>query len=243
VSWQFSATCDLTPTMLCAPKPYLSFGSMFFATTQCTTMSSGGGYTPPRNFLSCFADTETVQIQGEDTGNSVTIGSLRIGDRVYAANSHGNITLSDVVAIPHASQDVKNPTYFLHIITREGLSLKVTPDHLLVGGDCDTSSYRNHPLPLVKAGSASRGTCLLTQTGLQVVSELTGIWGKSFHTLITMDDYVVVNGFIASPFSWSHIIGQSFYSIHRYLYNNYPRVYMLDWIARSANIFPDLLSG
>jgi hypothetical protein len=249
VSWQNTETCASIPLKFCSAMPYLSFGSMFFATTQCTLLTSASAYKPPRNFLSCFANSETVQVKSSDGSTIISrpISFLQIGDQVYAANSTGHSQLASVIAVPHSgSGGLKEKSDFVHIVTEELQSLTVTPDHLLVGCDCSACAglLSSLPLPLVKAGDALAGvTCLMMEGGLvQKVASVTGVRRDSFYTLVTMEEYVVVNGFVASPFAWNHAVGHSFYTIHRSLFRYFPEIMTTTWLSESINYLPDIVS-
>jgi hypothetical protein len=41
-----------------------------------------------------------------------------------------------------------------------------------------------------------------------------------------MEEYIVVNGFLSSPYAVSHVVGNSFYNLYRGLYSFAPFVVM-----------------
>lgn len=239
VIWESTETCESTSESVCTSKPYLSFGSMFFSTTQCTSMTSGGGYTPPRNFLACFPGSETVRVHKNGRQELTRLDSIRVGEKVSTAGADGVVRVSDVVAVPHTKQSSKRRIYFVLIAVKSGMSIRVTPDHLLVGGSCDPAVYVNQ-MPLILAGRVTTNSCLLTEEGLQEVEFTAGHWDDSYFTLVPIDEYVVVNGFIASPFSWSHQVGHSFYNIHRFLFIKFPMLFTQGWLSSGVSIFADL---
>lgn len=172
------------------------------------------GWSPkPLNFsmIACFAAAELITLEG---GSTLPISAIKIGDRVLASNSVGVTIFSDVIAIPHAHNDIVGD--FVEIITVTGRSLRITPEHVMVAGACDVISSRR--LSLILAGTVTIGSCLLTVEGFESVTSVSILKSVGIYTIVTMDEYLVVNGFVASPFAVSHSTGNAFYNLYRGLY-------------------------
>ena len=74
----------------------------------------------------------------------------------------------------------------------------------------------------------------MTVSGKDTVSIVETVQGKGLYTVVTKEEYVVVNGIIASPFAMNHMLANLFYNLHRFVYASLPT--LLDWsLLYSAN--------
>ena len=89
------------------------------------------------------------------------ISEVKIGDRVLAADLKGQTVFATVLAVPHSKNSVV--TNFNHISTMSR-DIKMTPDHLILTGACDSSVFL-----LVKAGDVETGVCIKTVEGEEKV--------------------------------------------------------------------------
>ena len=48
--------------------------------------------------------------------------------------------------------------------------------------------------------------------------------GVGVYTIVTKQEYVVVNGIIASPFGVNHMMANLYYNMHRFVYSMSPRL-------------------
>ena len=163
------------------------------------------------SMVACFAATELITLEG---GSTLPISAIKVGDRVLASNSVGVTIYTDVIAIPHAHNDIVGD--FVEIVTLTGRSLRITPEHIIVAGTCDVTSRRR--LRLIPAGIVTVGSCLLTVEGFEAVTSVSILKLVGIYTIVTMEEYLVVNGFIASPFAFSHSTGNAFYNLYRGVY-------------------------
>jgi hypothetical protein len=53
---------------------------------------------------------------------------------------------------------------------------------------------------------------------MEEVSAVETAQGQGLHTIITKDEYIVVNGIIASPFAYNHMVANLYYNIYRIVY-------------------------
>ena len=42
--------------------------------------------------------------------------------------------------------------------------------------------------------------------------------GEGVYTIVTKEEFVVVNGIVASPFGANHMMANLFYNVHRFMY-------------------------
>jgi Hint module len=151
-----------------------------------------------------------------------------MGDRVLAADSARRTIFSDVVFVPHGSNTEK--TVFTHITTTQGRDIKMTDSHILPAGACKSTL----PLPNVYASSVAVGDCIMTVSGMEKVSAVETVQGQGLYTIVTEEEYVVVNGIIASPFAYNHMLANLYYNIHRFVYAYVPGMLTIP-LVRSAN--------
>ena len=161
----------------------------------------------------CFAGTETVALE---SGEIKSISGVVVGDRVLAADARRQPLFAEFIFVPHGANEEE--AFFTHITTALGRDIKLTASHILPAGDCDSQS----PLPHVYASEVTVGSCILTVSGVEKVSAVGAVPGLGLYTIITKEQYVVVNGIIASPFAFSHVLGNCYYNIHRLVHAFFP---------------------
>jgi hypothetical protein len=165
---------------------------------------------------SCFSGTDEVT---RADGTNVRISELSAGDKVLSWNN-GLFTHSEVVFLPHAKNDDESD--FVQVTLKSGRSLKATPSHILPAGSCQSSE--KEVLPLVPAAEVTPGQCMRSLAGLDEVVQVEKVADKGLYTLVTHDEFVVVNGIVASPFASNHFAVNKFYNLHRALYTLWPAV-------------------
>ena len=62
----------------------------------------------------------------------------------------------------------------------------------------------------------------MTVSGKDKVSTIETVQGKGLYTIVTKEEYVVVNGIIASPFAANHMLANLYYNVHRFMYASAP---------------------
>ena len=142
------------------------------------------------------------------------------GDRVQAADAAGRISFSEVVFVPHSAN--RDTAMFVHITTASGRDIKMTKSHVLPAGACGSSS----PLPLKYASQVTGSDCVTTVAGEERVSSVETIMAEGLYTIVTKEEFFLVNGIVASPFAYNHIAGNLYYQLHRFLYNTVPHLLM-----------------
>lgn len=141
----------------------------------------GGGQT-------CFSSEDMVQVENGDMKH---FKDVKVGDSILSANRDGEISYSKVLFLPHGENDT--PTTFVEIKTESGRMIKMTRRHLL-------------PLcsgELVVAQNLKHGSCLKTVGGDELVTTTTETVINGVYTAIAENEFLVVNGFVASPFASS----------------------------------------
>lgn len=156
----------------------------------------------------CFAADQLVQTEQ----GAVEISSVRVGDRVQVMQADGALAYADVAFVPHAENDIASK--FIEVHTAQMRSLKVTPQHLVVAGECGAE------MSLVTAESLEKGQCVHTVSGAEQIIDLVVVRGRGIYSIVTTDmhGHIVVNGIVASSFGTVHLVPNAYYTIHRMLY-------------------------
>jgi Hint module len=190
-----------------------------------STSSGSSSSSSSSSLKSCFAGSESVTLE---SGEMKPISEVKAGDRVLAADASRQTVFSEVVFVPHASNADK--AIFTRITTIQGRDIKMTHSHILPAGACGSTS----PLPDVYASSVTVGDCIMTVSGMEKVSAMKTVQGQGLYTIVTKDVYVVVNGIIASPFAFNHMVANFYYNIHRFVYACAP-IILTSPVVRSVN--------
>ena len=182
---------------MCQPSNRMFLGSNAFQTTVCVSPTT-----------SCFAGSESLQMED---GSVKKMPDISLGDRVLAADNKGKTSFSTVIALPHEKNNIASK--FTHITTESGADIKLTPDHLIPSGDCRIPVV---DFSVVKAVDVEVGSCVSTINGKDRVATIEMVSDSGVYTVVTEQEYIVVNGIIASPYALSHSLGHNFYNIHRF---------------------------
>jgi Hint module len=200
------------------------------------TATSGAGVQNPAvtsptssstSLKACFAGSETVSLE---SGEIKLISEVRAGDRVLAADASRQIVFSAVVFVPHTAN--MDSALFTHITTTQGKDIKMTQSHIIPAGSCGSLS----PLPDVYASYVAVGDCIMTVSGMEEVSAVETVQGQGLYTIVTMEEYVVVNGIIASPFAYNHMVANFYYNIHRFIFAFVPNLSGLPLIRSAIEV-------
>jgi hypothetical protein len=175
-----------------------------------TGCSGSGSSTTTNDDVSanvCFSGDSSVTFE---SGAAKRLSEVALGDRVQTADANGVLSFSEVVALPHAANN--KLASFVSVATASGKSVKATKMHLLQ--QCGGS--------LVYAGSLAVGDCLRTVDGDEAVTAVSMTTAEGIYTAVTNNEFLVVNGIVASPFAVSHSLVSAFYSVHRFVAKVFP---------------------
>ena len=131
-----------------------------------------------------------------------------------------------MVFVPHRAN--KERVAFIRVAAESGRDVKMTHDHILPAGVCGSS------LPLVYASKIVVGDCIQTVSGEEKVSMVEVVHSEGVYTIVTNEEYIVVNGIIASSFGANHMMANLFYNLHRFVYSVRPEL-MTSSILHDAN--------
>ena len=181
-----------------------------YTSSYCTLESSSESAT-------CFAGSEMVTLE---SGASKLIADVVVGDRVLAANAQGAFVFSDVIAVPHAKNNDR--VMFNEISLANGADIRMTGEHLLpVAASCGVDAV----FAVTAAKDVAANSCVMTVNGQSAVVSNNKVAGAGIYTIVTNEEYVVVNGVVASPFATCHAMGNTFYNVYRAMYNYVPGLF------------------
>ena len=179
------------------------------------TIESGGSYTG--GGTSCFpGSSEVLKLSPtSDKWAYARMDSIKIGDIVLGSDANGQVSPSKVLSLPHGAN--KDAATFVEIKTDIHKSMKATPAHLVMV--CDECDLCVKPA-LQSAGSVKVGFCVLTVDVSDLLNvnvkehklkpthviDVTEVADFGLYTLVTENEYLLVNNFFVSPFEYSHII-------------------------------------
>lgn len=196
----------------------------------------------PNSDVACFpgssqifklSSTQSLDANDMELGwENVRMDSILVGDTILTANQHGELSPSTVVYLPHSHND--NLASFLEIKTKEN-TLKLTSSHLIMICDDCESCYNPR---LVYAYQVETGQCVLEASILHskglldsnnilfedkarstTVISVKKVVDSGLYTLVTDNEFLIVNGVIVSPFETAHSIAHNFYEFHRAAYH------------------------
>ena len=154
------------------------------------------------------------------SGATKAMADLEVGDSILTGDTAGKLSYSDVAFLPHGANS--ETADFVKVTTESGKAVKATPTHLLVS--CDGS-----------LAQAKAAVCLRTVNGNEAVASIETFKANGIYSAVTLDnEYLVVDGVVASPFALAHGLVNAYYNLHRAVYKNFPSLMKMPAVV-SAN--------
>ena len=167
---------------------------------------------------SCFAGSELMTLE---SGAVKAMEEIQVGDRVLTVNAKGEQVFSDVAYLPHGAN--QEETTFAVISTGSGRDVKMTMNHILPAGACSLSA-----LPAIAASQVTVGDCVQTVSGHEQVVSVGKTEGKGVYTVIAMEELIVVNGIVATPYGGVNpTVANIYYNMHRVFYATFGKMSFL----------------
>ena len=203
-------TAALLPTTAPAPSPISSSNAL-------------GGYSLP----SCFAGSELVTLEN---GATKAMADVQVGDRILTINAKGEQVFSAIAYLPHGKNEAAST--FVTVATASGRDVKMTANHILPAGACAAQT-----LPMVSADQVVVGDCVETVSGREQVVSVGKIEGKGIYTIIAMEELIVVNGIVATPYGGVNpTLANIYYNLHRLMYAYAPSVMSKNWVQSATEM-------
>ena len=209
-------------------SPIVATPGTFIAGTV-TTSANGANSNP-----SCFAGSELVTLE---SGGDKQMSEVQIGDRILTVNNKGEQVFSDVVFVPHGANEER--TTFTVVTTDGGRDLKMTANHILPAGACATPST----LSVIAASQVVVGDCVQTVSGREQVVSIKKVEGKGIYTVIAMEELIVVNGVVATPYGGVNpTLANMYYNMHRLAYATFKQT-SARWMQGTTEMVWGVLSA
>lgn len=152
--------------------------------------------------LGCFTANDTVTLQN---GEKRLMSRLEIGDHVLTLNSDGNLEYSEVLMFMHHSPE--QVAQFLNITTASGISITITPSHLILRWQKPNVTILHDAIP-VYAKDVKVGDQLLihsNETRRQLfvdrIVNIEIIYQTGVYAPLTVTGTIVVNNVVASCYA------------------------------------------
>ena len=171
-----------------------------------------------------------------ENGQTKAISEVQVGDRILSADVQGKTSFSDVVYVPHSANTIE--AMFVVLTTESGRSVKMTTNHILPAGQCGAA------MSVRRADAVSMGDCVMTVDGAEKVMDMVTMQGKGIYTVVTNEEYLVVNGIVATPFGGINpTLANIYYNLHRLMYALMPKMVMASqlWVQGVANTVASLV--
>jgi len=203
--------------------------NLFEAETYMT-YSTVSGSSSSSSSDSCFAGSETVLMEN---GEVKAISDVVVGDSILASDASGNTKFSNVVAVPHGANAVN--AEFVQLTVASGADIKMTPEHLVMASKSCVASDSS----LMAASAVESGMCLMSTSGMESVEKVATVQGRGVYSVVTEEEFVVVNGFVASPFAVNHAVANAYYNIVRAV----PSLMNFEIVKKATNVFGSLVTA
>ena len=222
----YSTACVTAASGCLGPGTYTTYATV--VTTGSVTTSGNICATPSSSSSKgCFSGSETIRLL---SGEIKHIEKVNLGDEILVSSLDGKmVSYSPVIAIPHGVN--RETALFTSLITESGRQLKLTNDHILLGGKCESV------LVLVRADELKVKDCVQTTSGEEVVTATSIATGHGLYTVVTeKDGLLVVNGVMASPFATNHLITNAFYNIYKFAPSMVPTTFAMSVVTAFGDI-------
>lgn len=158
---------------------------------------------------SCFSNNMKIEL---DSGKKINISDAKIGDKILSYDPiNKKLVYSDIIFIPHKKSFEKD--FLIKIITKNNLELVMTKCHYM-------PIKNKNNIVIKKANNLEINDKIITINGEDMISNIKIIEDIGKFTVITNEEFIVVNDIITSPFgsNISHNISNKLYNLLRFIY-------------------------
>ena len=185
-------------------------------TTYRSTSSNSSSNTSKSNSSSnnrpaCFSKDSFLLLEN---GNTINITEAKIGDKILSY-SNNNFIYSPIIAIPHIRNDILSK--FFNIKTCSNKYISMTESHLI-------PIYIDNSFKLTQAQNIKINDTIITIDGFETITDINISYDNGIYTVVTSNDYIVVNNIVASPFAISHFLPSFYYLLHKIIFNIDPNI-------------------
>jgi hypothetical protein len=177
----------------------------------------------------CFSGDSLIYLENGDTKK---IEDAVLGDEILSYSLIGNkFVYSPIIAIPHEKNNILRK--FVVIETSGDKKIKMTETHLIPIMKKSCNKFE-----LMKSENAEIGDTLITKDGNETVTAVTSEQLEGVYTVVTLDEYIVVDKIVASPFPNLHVFGsQNFHVLGGIYYYLFRSLYKINPNLLKNNIY------
>jgi hypothetical protein len=177
------------------------------ASVGSSNNGSVGGSSKP----TCFSADSILYLEN---GETKQIQNAKLGDKILSYNLKKNeYKFSPIIAIPHEKNS--QVAEFIQINN----SIKITKTHLLPVLKKSANIFE-----LINAYKIDIGDIIISKSGNEIVESLTNIELEGIYSVVTQEEYIVVDNIVASPYAAFPNLANIYYSLFRNLYNISPTI-------------------
>lgn len=163
----------------------------------------------------CFSKDSLLKLEN---GNTIKIEDAKIGDKILSYSLLKNkLNYSPIVAIPHERNN--KLTKFIKFTTNSSKSIKMTEKHLIPALQKNNNSFN-----IILAEKIKINDIIKTIDGNEQITSIETVEEEGIYTVVTLEEYIVVDNIIASPYELYHILANIYYSLHKNLYRLNPEI-------------------
>ena len=161
----------------------------------------------------CFSKDSKIKLED---GSFINISEVKNGDKILSYSPQKKeFVYSPVVYIIHEKND--DFSTFIEIKTEKNKKITMTSNHLI-------PVIKEDKLELITADKILMNDIIKTVDGDEQIISIENVFDSGLYTLITLEEYIVVDNIIVSPFAISHNMGQFYYSMYRALFKISPKL-------------------
>ena len=176
-------------------------------TNECWTKSSSVGGN------GCFSKDSKIKLED---GSFKNISEVKNGDRILSYSPQKDeFVYSPVVYIIHEKND--DFSTFIELKTEKNKNIRMKTNHLI-------PFIKDNKIELISADKIVINDIIKTVDGDEQIISIENSYDTGLYTLITQEEYIVVDNIVVSPFAISHIMGQFYYSMYRALFKLSPKL-------------------
>lgn len=210
----FSSISPISPSLISSPTPSPSGGASEVAVSPTDGGEDASVTQNDDSESACFPASAMVELED---GRRVTMGELRVGDRVSVGNG-----FSDVILFTH--REATSRWSFLRISTSSRTSLSVSAGHYLYMHDGTLTTAESIQVGYILRAKGGVGTFV---TGVEKICEV-GLYNPQ-----TMCGDIMVNGIVASTYTKT---------IHPIL-AHWILMTPVRWMFRWSSVWSDIVSA
>ena len=165
----------------------------------------------------CFSKDSKIKLED---GSFKDITDVKNGDRILSYSPQKDeFIYSPVVYIIHEKNN--DLSTFIDILTEKNKKIRMTSNHLI-------PIIKENKIELISADKIVINDIIKTIDGDEKIISMEKVFDSGLYTLITLEEYIVVDNIVVSPFAISHIMGQFYYSMYRGLFKISPKILYSD---------------